>query len=514
MRIIPSDGAAAGSADGGVHRQIINYRPMASIAAALIIGVYLGDIMLGAQAAWPAYLFLLLTFAALILKRPRAALFFIAIAVGMLRVTLFFSLPQIEYTGSLTGRVADQPYLERGRLMVTLEGAALEGAPVRGRILLELSGRAPPPRYGDAVSVEAEVATPEYEWGSAYSQRRFLLSKGIAYTARGQPGFTAEPGPNDWYGLCVLIRQSISEKIDEIFPKNSGFINGILLGDKTGMEADTLEAFQATGVYHVLALSGLHAGILGGALLFLLRRAKPVISLAFIALFFMVYSAVAAFPASLIRAGLMMCVMAGAKALGRRYDMFSALSLAAVLILLWSPYQLFSAGFILSFSAVAGLAFLYRPLADKLNRLPRPLSSGVSVSLAATLGSFPFVCRYFGRASVWSLPLNLIIVPLAPVIMIASAIALILSLTWPAAGSALAWCVDYLVSIAQYPVTAFASLPGALTIPSPSLPVCLVYLLGLFFLSPYFLRAPRLKARMSGLCALLCAVLYTVGLLV
>ena len=135
-----------------------------------------------------------------------------------------------------------------------------------------------------------------------------------------------------------------------------------------------------------------------------------------------------------VRASLMAAVFLLAECFQRRYDLFNGLGLAALIVLVWQPQQIGQAGFLLSFAAVASIALFY----PKFRELLAPVfpSSGIgrwllnlaAASLAATFGTLPLTVLYFGRLPVFSLPANLVVVPL-----VGAAVALGLAFVFTAA---------------------------------------------------------------------------------
>jgi competence protein ComEC len=223
--------------------------------------------------------------------------------------------------------------------------------------------------------------------------------------------------PQDLYGRLLALRQAVGARIDALFPDGAGAAKGMLLGDKSDLDEETLTAFRDTGIAHLLAVSGLHVSVLAGAFSLLFRRNAWVRFFA-VLIFCALYAALTAFSPSVVRAGVMILVLLLAFPLRRRPDPLSSLSAAFVLILLVNPYALWYAGFQLSFCAVYSLILLAPLIQSPLARFGSTASGMIASSAAVVLGTFPASARFFGKTQFLSLVTNLFVLPLAPVFLI------------------------------------------------------------------------------------------------
>ncbi len=341
---------------------------------------------------------------------------------------------------------------------------------------------------------------------SAFFLKRRMLTVFIGATALGflrvLPYLLAEParalGDSTVFALANAklnissffeeLSQTLLARCDALFKEASPLVRAILLGDTTMLSFFDNEAFRAAGVSHILALSGLNASIFAQILALFIPKRRPGVRFALIAAFLFVYCALAAFPASLLRACVMALCIHAAPLFGRKNDPLSSLALAFVFIVLPLPFWMFSAGFILSFSATAGVVMLYAPLCEKLAKLPEPLAADVSVTLSATLSTLPFTLQLFGRLPLYSLVSNLLIVPLVTLSMPLSLAALLLSFVWFPLGEIAAFPARLLADASDYLSKAFASLPySVLSIEKPSPAAGVLFLAALVFLSKFCL---------------------------
>jgi len=183
---------------------------------------------------------------------------------------------------------------------------------------------------------------------------------------------------------------------------------------------------------HILAVSGLHVGFVVLILLIVVdlvripRRWQWLVII--IGLIF--YAHLTSLKPPVVRAAIMAGVILIGQAFERDTNLFNCLGVAAIIILLWQPLQLFQLGFQLSFAAVAGIAFLYRPLSFWFSRvirwrwrIVRWAVALLAVSLAAQLATLPFSVTAFGRLPVTAIWGNLVVIPGAFVIVATAAVA-------------------------------------------------------------------------------------------
>lgn len=209
---------------------------------------------------------------------------------------------------------------------------------------------------------------------------------------------------------------------------STNFLKGIVLADRTEMSSETINDFQASGLIHLLAISGTHVGIIFFALLFILTRVFPykyksyaiILSILMIWLFALFIG----LGNSVVRACIMISYYMIYVLLQRKPDLLHTLSLAGLIILINSPQQLFDAGFQLSFAAVLGIYWLSEPIKKLFGRskfkVVNFLSSVLAVTLAAQISTLPLIIFYFHQISYVSLISNLIVIPLAEIIIIFS----------------------------------------------------------------------------------------------
>lgn len=274
-----------------------------------------------------------------------------------------------------------------------------------------------------------------------FDYKKYLLSVGISgninLSNKNQIKIT-ERNKDFISTLIFSIRKNIAEKIDELYSfKTSSLLKGLLLADRSNISYTTKEEFINAGVIHVLAVSGLHVGFIALIVIIILGRinlfVRSILTIFALLLFLLITGS----PPSVMRAVIMGSVIIISFVLGRSTNIYNSLSIAALIILVFSPKQLFAPGFQLSFSAVWGIAVFFPICKDYLskinieNKILKDILLFLSVSLGAQIGTLPFTFIYFGKLSIIALLINLIVIPLVGFIIATGIISLVINILFP-----------------------------------------------------------------------------------
>lgn len=205
-------------------------------------------------------------------------------------------------------------------------------------------------------------------------------------------------------------------------PQQQGFVQAVTLGDKSLLDEELLHAFRKTGMSHVLAVSGLHVGIL----YLLLMRISCLIkkkqqAAAFIILCLWVYALLVGLPVSVVRAVFMFSLMETGRLLRQDNNIYNALFASAFILLLVDPLKVYQVGFQLSYAAVLSIVFFFPRLRLWLpqgNYFSAKVFDLIALAFAAQIGTFPFVLYYFHAFPLYFLLGNVCLVPLVMVLVI------------------------------------------------------------------------------------------------
>ena len=274
-----------------------------------------------------------------------------------------------------------------------------------------------------------KVESPKNDFQFDYA--KYLARKGIYYQSFATDEILETPKKT--LTISEKIRQErleILNTIDESkLPKREReFLKGIILADRTEMDAEMVSDFSKSGLVHFLAISGTHLAIIFWLILYLLKPIFPAkfrkIPIVLSLLFIWSFTIFIDYGSSVVRSCLMITAYYSFVLLQRKPDLLHAMAIAGFAILIFDTHQVFDVGFQLSFVAVFGIFWLNTPI---LKNLPRPknkiqdfLFNVISVSLAAQIATLPLVIFYFHQYSFLSIVANVIIVPFSEIIIIFS----------------------------------------------------------------------------------------------
>ena len=306
------------------------------------------------------------------------------------------------------------------------------------------------------------------EWQrGAFNYRRYLEIHGFT----GRTLVNANDWqllPHSWQGLSawqrlrlhfLCYRHTLLKRYQSLGANDEQYavVAAMTLGDKSAMTSDLREVYAVSGASHVLALSGLHLGIIYMVLSLLVvgPRSRFVIQV-FAVLGIWAFVLLVGLPISVVRSAVMISVYALLSLIGRSRASLNALALAALLILMVSPHSLYDIGFQLSFAAVLAIVVV-QPILERIVHRewlfahpPLRWAWGLAtVSVAAQLGVAPLIAYYFGRFSTWFLLTNFIVIPATTAILWLAIGALLL----PALGSVLLQVVGWLNAALSFVAT-------------------------------------------------------------
>lgn len=274
-------------------------------------------------------------------------------------------------------------------------------------------------------------------------------------------------------------------------------LSALTLGYKDNLSLETKQVFSSVGAMHILAVSGLHVGIvfwiMHSMLLFLEKwRYGKYLQLLLSLIILWFYAYVSGLSPSVVRACTMFSIMGIGKTLGRNTNVFNSLILSAFIILLVAPNNLFSVGFQLSYSAVFGIVFL-QPKLDKLLhfkfRLIKYLWSLFTVSVSAQIATLPFCLFYFQQFPMYFWLTNLFVVPIVCLLVPMGLLHLAIS-TLPIPGSLLAHLLDTIVMFTFHVLEKIEDLPFSTIEIVIQMKEFVLLLLVLFFLF-LFIHRPK-----------------------
>lgn len=411
-------------------------------------------------------------------QRPRVSplpwgMFFIAFSIGFSRLQTaqdIQSRKQAEWnrrngTVTLTGIVAAPPKKSERMTQVRLEARQLlledgtEIKPASGMILLWLTKNSRV-NYGDQLQVQGKLTTPDENNGFSY--KNYLARQGI-YGLMTFPRvrLISYRAGNPFFSILYDLRETAYQTLRQMIPMpEAAVLAGILLGMENDIPEYLYQAYQASGTAHILIISGFNIAILSAIIARFFRRLLPYgwDALAATATI-IVYTLLVGAEPPVVRAAIMGIVALPAYLLGRRSIHLNVLAFSAALMLFFSPSLLQDISFQLSFMATLGIMVFSDPMKEIVNKVffkessreePSKWISWINeyllVTLAAQIAVLPVLLSHFEFLSLVTLPANLLILPIQPLVMGLGGIALITGLVFLPVGSIIgkiAWLPVY-----------------------------------------------------------------------
>jgi ComEC/Rec2-related protein len=338
---------------------------------------------------------------------------------------------------TIQATVDSEIVVEDGMTAFYVKDVVYENKILDGRAYVRVSGDDKPDfGAGDVVVIYGNFEFVHHEWFDSFYS--VAVGKQTYYNMWGTSVYKVADGRPDFpLNLQLSIKQMFYENTDG---DTAMICQALVLGDKFGIDDNLYDGIKASGLAHVLAVSGLHITALASALMYLLKKIKikPIISFVVVSVLTFVYVMLCGFTASAIRALVMTMVLNFGYIKGLKYDKLSSLSLAPIMLLMFRTQSFMHVGFLLSVFAVLGI-FTYQStfknvfvtIYDKVG-LGKKLKSDnkavtyagkmigkgwnrvgdvVSVSLSANVMTTPIVACFFKSVPVLFVLSNLLILP-------------------------------------------------------------------------------------------------------
>jgi competence protein ComEC len=303
------------------------------------------------------------------------------------------------------------------------------------------------PRMGDILLVQTKVKRGEVLGDFDYG--RYLQMQGLVGSAwaNRQNWLVVDHRPiNGLRAKAMHCQRWLHQRYKDmgIDKAELGILSALTLGYRDELDKDVQEYFSRAGAMHILAVSGLHTGIVWGMLLWLLTLGgllKPLYeqrfwrivlgSIALTALW--VYAFVTGLSPSVMRSALMLTMVEVGWLLGRNVSNINSIAAAAVIILLINPLALWNVGFQLSFAAMIGIILVANRMQQHIvvrGKVWQYISGLIVMSIAAQVATLPLSLHYFGQTSNYFVLTNLVVIPTAFVLLLLGMGALAFSWCW------------------------------------------------------------------------------------
>ena len=283
------------------------------------------------------------------------------------------------------------------------------------------------PRIGDYVKLTGQIRDFDYATNPGeFDLRKYYGISGYyfsIYKARIiATSYTSYGYVEGLYNLKCRLSTIYDRYLDEV---DASVIKAMVLGDKGNLDNETKDLYRDSGIAHLLAISGLHVSLIGMLVYKFLKKIRLPEAIAVTASIFIMinYGLMTGLSGSLMRALVLFVMLVFSKLLRRCYDLCTALALAGLIIALINPYMLEYAGFAMSFGAVIGIGIFSRCLEVKLpikNNLCNLAVKGLLSSLAVNFFTLPLMLRYYYQYPLYSIFINLLLVPFMTILLVAA----------------------------------------------------------------------------------------------
>lgn len=316
----------------------------------------------------------------------------------------------------------------------------------------------PMPNEGDILLVETTIrrgdTLGDFDYG-LYLRRQGIV--GTAWAHRGNWQVVGHQPRRGIKATAQHCQQALHEQYQKmgIEGKELGIVSALTLGYREELDKDVQQSFSASGAMHVLAVSGLHTGIVWGILMWILtlggwrkplyeEKSKRWLLGGILLALLWAYAFITGLSPSVMRSALMLSFWELSYLMGRHTSRWNPILAAAVIILLINPLALWSVSFQLSFAAVIGIMMIASWMQRHMrlrSRWSKYIGGLLMVSIGAQLATMPLTLYYFGQTSNYFALTNLIVIPLAFVVLLLGLGTLVFS-----------WCVlgEWLGSITEW----------------------------------------------------------------
>lgn len=345
-------------------------------------------------------------------------------------------------------------------------------------------------KIGDRVLLKLKINEPMKNRNPyLFNSKKYLQSRGIYAVSSIKP-YNIKLLSRDNLSFLTKLQLRVSKHIKysldkSLSVKNSGTLKSIILGDKTHLDEDYIKDFRKLGLSHILAVSGLHIGIIFASIMnvFALFKVHKRIAMMYSLLIIWIYASLIGFPPSVLRASIMFSFLILARLIHVRYDAVNILSFAGLIMLVYRTSYLFSIGFQLSFLATLTILIFIPKLQEIISIKNPKLKSATVVVIAAQIGVLPISLYYFNEFQTLSVISNVIIAPLLSISIVIGFIIIPLSLFSVPLSIAVGTVANFILNIASLCVDVLSKISYLnFTVHSPSLIEITLYYIALFLL--------------------------------
>ncbi|MFH1683870.1 MAG: DNA internalization-related competence protein ComEC/Rec2 [Candidatus Margulisiibacteriota bacterium] len=387
---------------------------------------------------------------------------------------------------TVIGQVHDEPRVIEDKIFFTLKVNKVGKRKATG--LVSVVSKAGKVQYGDKVELKGKIEELESLANPGLlSYADYLKNQGIhcqLRSTRGPPQVLSNGG-NLFKKFSIAVKNKLIIVPQKTMPEPySTLLASIVFGSKASQTpVEIKETYKRAGVAHLLVASGMHLGILIGVCLFVVRSTRlPLwIGVLIVSIVNFMYALMTGFGPSILRAAIMAEIMLVGLLVEREKEVYTSLSLAAFIILLFNPKCLFDVGFQLSFAATCSLVYVAPVIAEKLKAfIPIYAATTLSVAVSPVLVSVPITLFHFNQTSLIGIITNVLLLPWVGIIVVLGFVSTVLGALFLPLGELINGANLILLWTANWIITSLAALPFAqVFMAPPKIPIVIGYYVGL-----------------------------------
>lgn len=272
---------------------------------------------------------------------------------------------------------------------------------------------------GERIYFSGELKLPKENTNPMLFNYRLNLKTEKIYTTMSVKEHSIRLVDNESIDFKYRIKSQFTDTIINTFnkhlsEKNASLMTSIFLGQSSYLSSEDIDTYRDMGLAHLLAVSGLHIGIISGFISFTLsnlgikRKINIIITLSII----WIYGYLIGFPPSILRSSIMFTILYYSQLIHEPYDSINSLSLAMFILLIINPYYIFNLGFQLSFVATFSILIFTPRIRHRFYPFRNKITQSLSSILGVQIGLLPFQAYYFNNINLISIIANLIIIPI------------------------------------------------------------------------------------------------------
>lgn len=391
---------------------------------------------------------------------------------------------EIGHVVYVTGRIVDTPRIkvideDKVSIRYVVEAKKVEfehqQKTVKGKVLVHITQKSQLPIavYGDQVTILGEVQSLHgYNNPGLIDSVAMLKRQGITAKLKAEKNSAVVQSneESNFRRTIDEVRGKILIAMENVMPKqDAAAVFAMLFGGYGGIKPELVAAFTATGIVHILSVSGSHISLVAGTIQKVgsMLRLSPMITAIFVIIIVIGYAVFSGCVPPVVRSATMGIMTFVALALGREKDACIALALVSLVMLAISPQLIYDISFQLSFSATAGLLYLSPVVTKLLIKLPKYIAVNLAITISAQLSVLPFLAWYFNSVSISALLANILAVPIIENMIIFGLLGVILGAILPVGQAVLFIYCSMAIGLVYHITSVVAAIPnGNLYLPS------------------------------------------------